>query len=80
MLLFIRSPHALGNVARVLRHIELENLEHVRSSLGWSKAGIPEDGPERAALGNFLDHAFGDIGVKAGNQITAVVGVDGAAA
>ena len=73
-------PHALGNVARVFRHIELENLEHVDFLRAGRKTGIAEDSAERFTLGDLLDHTFGDIGIKAGNQIAVVVGVDGAAA
>ena len=73
-------PHALGDVARVLGHIELENFEYVDLLRAGRKAGIPEDSTERAALCNLLDHTFGDIFVKAGDQVAVVVGMDGAAA
>ena len=73
-------PHALGDVARVLRHIKLENLKHVDFLRAGRKAGIAEDGAERLALCDLFDHTFGDILVKAGDQVAIVVGVDGAAA
>lgn len=72
-------PHALCDVARVLRHIELENLEHVDFLRAGRKAGIAEDGAKGLALGDGLDHTFGNIRVKAGDQVAAVIGVDGAA-
>ena len=73
-------PHTLGNVICILWHIELENLEYVDLLRAGCKAGIAENGAERAALCDLLDHAFGNIRVKAGDQVTVVVGVDGAAA
>ena len=72
-------PHALGNVARILRHIELENLEHVDLLRAGRKAGIAEDGAKGLALGNLLDHAFGNVCVKTGDQVAVIVGMDGAA-
>lgn len=72
-------PHALGNVARVLRHIELENLEHVDLLRAGRKAGIAEDSAERLALCDLFDHTFGNVRVKTGDQVAVVVGVDGAA-
>lgn len=72
-------PHALGNVVCILRHIELENLEHVDFFRAGRKAGIAEDGAKGLALGDGLDHAFGNIRVKAGDQVAAVIGMDGAA-
>ena len=72
-------PHALGNVARILRHIELENLKHVDLLRAGRKAGIAEDGTERFALCNLLDHAFGNIRVKTGDQVAVIVGMDGTA-
>ena len=72
-------PHALGNIVGVLRHIELENLKHVDLLRAGRKTGIAEDGAERAALCDLLDHAFGNIRVKTGDQVAVVVGVDGAA-
>ena len=73
-------PHALGNIVGVLRHIELENLKHVDLLRAGRKTGIAEDGAERAALCDLLDHAFGNIRVKTGNQVAIIVGMDGAAA
>lgn len=73
-------PHALGDVARILRHIELENLEHIDLLRAGRKAGIAEDGAERAALCDLFDHAFGNIRVKTGDQVAVVVGMDSAAA
>lgn len=72
-------PHALGNVVCILRHIELENLEHVDFLRAGRKAGIAEDGAKWLAHGNLLDHIFGDIRIKAGDQVAVVVGVDSAA-
>lgn len=72
-------PHALGNIVGVLRHIELENLEHVDLLRAGCKAGIAEDGAERTALRDLLDHAFGNIRIKAGDEVAVVVGMDGAA-
>ena len=72
-------PHALGNVICVLRHIELENLEHVDLLRAGRKTGIAEDGAERLAFGDLFYHAFGNIRVKTGDQVAVVVGVDGAA-
>ena len=71
-------PHALGNIVCILRHIELENLEHV--DLLRLDAGIAEDGAERTALCDLFDHTFGNIRVKTGDEVAVVVGVDGAAA
>ena len=71
-------PHALGNVARVLWHIELENLKHVDLLRAGCKAGIAEDSTERFTLCDLLDHTFGNIRVKTGDQVAVVVGVDGA--
>lgn len=73
-------PHALGNVACVLRHIELENFEYVDLLRAGCKAGIAEDSTERLALCDLLDHTFGNVHVKTGDQVAVVVGVDGAAA
>lgn len=72
-------PHALGDVARILRHIEFENLEHVDLLRAGRKTGIAEDGAERAALCDLFDHAFGNIRVKASDEVAVVVGVDGTA-
>lgn len=72
-------PHALGNVARVLRHIELENLKHVDLLRAGRKTGIAEDSTERLALCDLFDHTFGNVRVKTGDQIAVIVGVDGAA-
>lgn len=73
-------PHALGNVVRILWHIEFENLEHVDLLRAGRKAGIAEDGAERAALCDLLDHAFGNIRVKASDEVAVIVGMDSAAA
>lgn len=72
-------PHALGNVVCVLRHIELENLEHVDLLRAGRKTGIAENSAERLALCDLLDHAFGNIRVKASDEVAVVVGMDGAA-
>ena len=66
-------PHALGDVARILWHIELENLEHVDLLRAGCKAGIPEDGAERFTLCDLLDHAFGNVRVKTGDQVAVIV-------
>lgn len=50
--------HTLGDVVRILRHIELENLEHVDLLRAGFKAGIAEDSTERAALCNIGSEAF----------------------
>ena len=73
-------PHTLGDVIRILRHIELENLKHVDFLRAGRKAGIAEDGAERLALCDLFDHAFGNVRVKTGDEVTVIVGVDGAAA
>lgn len=73
-------PHTLGDVIRILRHIELENLKHVDFLRAGRKAGIAEDGAERLALCDLFDHTFGNIRVKTGDEVAVVVGVDGAAA
>lgn len=72
-------PHALGNVARIFWHIELENLEHVDLLRAGRKTGIAENGAERLALCDLFDYAFGNIRVKASDEVAVVVGVDGAA-
>ena len=63
----LNHPHALGDVARILRHIELENFEYVDLLRAGRKAGIAEDGAKRLTLGNLLDHAFGNTRVKTGD-------------
>ena len=68
----LNHPHALCNVARILRHIELENLEHVDLLRAGRKTGIAEDSTERFALCDLLDHAFGDICVKTGDQVPSL--------
>lgn len=72
-------PHALGNIVCILRHIELENFEYVDLLRAGCKAGIAEDGAERAALCDLFDHTFGNVRVKTGDQVAVVVGVDGSA-
>lgn len=72
-------PHALGNIVGVLRHIELENLKHVDLLRAGCKARIAEDGAERLALCDLLDHTFGNVRVKTGDQVAVIVGMDGAA-
>ena len=71
--------HALPDIIGVLRHIELKDLKHIDLLRAGCKAGIAEDGAERLALCDLFDHAFGNIRVKASDEVAVVVGVDGAA-
>ena len=48
-------PHALGDVIRILRQIELENLEHVDLLRAGRKTGIAEDSTERFTLCDLLE-------------------------
>ena len=66
--------------------LSLRGIEQKRTALAdrLGLRGVPlrelaAHSPEGLALGDLLDNAIGDILIKAGNQISVVVGVDGAA-
>ena len=64
--------HTLGYIVGIFRHIELEDFKDIDFRRAVSKTGITEHRTERLALGNFLDHAFRDVFIKAGNQVWTV--------
>ena len=75
----LNHPHPLADVVRVFGHIQLEDLEHVYLGRTACKAAVAEHRPERLAPCYLLDNAFGDIFVKAGDEIAVVICMHGAA-
>lgn len=69
----------LQNLHSGIRSQHFENLAHIDFGGAVGKAAVPEHSPEGLALGDLLDYGVGDVLVKAGNQVTVVVGVGSAA-
>ena len=69
----------LQNLHSGIRGQHFENFAHVDFGGAVGKAAVPEHSPEGLALGDLLDYGVGDVLVKAGNQVTVVVGVGSAA-
>ena len=60
-----------------IRGKQFENLEHVDFRWRTGERRITEHGAEGFAAGNLADYRFADFLIKASDQVTAVVGVDG---